>query len=194
MCYSFSLAATSLLIQGKQWSCMVVVVAVVAAGGGGQRGGVTWCSAKWPLGSYQAAEQINREIRGSVNFTGCPRSARGDVKTWSLPCYCIVIHTCLMTPDYHSHANASVVIGVTRVRGIMSHYLYLSCQLLIALSHCTSLLIWHAVSNSLLIIFKQIWGDKNQFSIILEVFFFHIHLTLRRGLERLAMHDWAHPE
>lgn len=191
MCYSFSLAATSLLIQGKQWSCMVVVAVAV---GGGQRGGVTRCSAKWPLGSYQAAEQINREIRGSVNFTGCPRSARGDVKTWSLLCYCIVIHTCLMTPDYHSHANASFVISVTCVRSIMKRYLYLSCQLLIALSHCTSLLIWHAVSNSLLIIFKQIWGDKNQFSIILEFCFFHIHPALQRGLERPAMHDWAHPE
>lgn len=34
---------------------------------------------------------------------------------WSLQCYCAVIHTYLMTPDYHSHANASFVISVTRV-------------------------------------------------------------------------------
>lgn len=185
MCYSFSLAATSLLIQGKQWSCVVAAAVVV---GGGQRGGVKLCSAKWPLGSYQAGEQMNREIRASVNFTGRPRSAGGDVRARSLPCYCVATHTCLMTPDYHSHANASFVIGAARVRSVMNRYLYLSCQLLIAFSLRTSLLIWRAVSNSLLIIFKQIWGDKNQFSIILEGFFFHIHPALWRDLrDRLCM-------
>lgn len=110
---------------------------------------------------------------GLANFTGCPRKCgRGNVKMRWVLHFCIVIHTYLMIPDYHSHGNGPFVIAVTCVGSIKNLYLYLSCQLLIAFSLSMSLLIWHAVSSSLLIIFKQIWGDRNQFSIILESFFF----------------------
>lgn len=101
----------------------------------------------------------------------------------------------------HSHPPNDSWLLFTRRRFVcyrcdphQEHYLYLSCQLLIAFSLHVSLLIWHAVSSSLLIIFKQIWGDKNQFSIILESFFPPSYSSaLWRGLHRPVRHDWADP-
>ena len=117
--------------------------------------------------------QMTSRFRSEMN--------RAQLKTQAVPhtptCQvrtrcCVVTPACLMAHDHHSHANACVLIGVTCVWSIMNPYLYLSCQLLIAFSHRKSLLNWHAVSNSLLIIFKQIRGDRNQFSIILVGNFF----------------------
>lgn len=122
--------------------------------------------------------EMNRS-RAHLMPQAVPHTPRCQART----CYCVVTATCLMAHDHHSHANASVLIGVTCVLSIMNPYLYLSCQLLIAFSHHTSLLIWHAVSNSLLIIFKQIWGDRNQFSIILVGNFLYPSGTAERTWE-----------
>jgi len=178
MCDSFSLAATSLLIQGKRWSCVGVVRGV-------------------NVEEYRHLCQMTSRFLSGLR---CRLTERSEAQLIPPACLqssgcCVVIHTYLMTPDSHSEANASVVIGVTCVGSIMHLYLYLSCQLLITFSLWTSLLIWHTVSSSLLIIFKQIWEDKNQFPIILEdFFFFSIHPALWRGLQRLDMHDWEDPE
>lgn len=163
MCYSFSLAATSLLIR---------VETVAGSDAAGCRGSM-----------YR---KMTSRFLSEMNGSGAqlmPQAVSHTPRCQVRMCHCVVTPTCLMAHDHHSHANASLLIGVTCVSSIMKPYLYLSCQLLIAFSHHTSLLIWHAVSNSLLIIFKQIRGDRNQFSIILVGNFLYPSGTAERTWE-----------
>lgn len=171
MRYSFSLAATSLLIPGET---------VEASDAVGCRGSAY--RNETPLRLCQMTSGILSEMnRSRAHLT--PQAVPHTPRCQATTRYCVVTPICLMAHDHHSHANASLLISVTCVSSVMNPYLYLSCQLLIAFSHRTSLLIWLAVSNSLLIIFKQIRGDRNQFSIILVENFLYPSGTAERTWE-----------